>query len=480
MSSPEPASMQGDAALVSRPPATTVRRTSCDMQRTCDRLWTSPSGRYSDSALAGLLLLNYELPSQASPLTLVEMDHVHRLSADIAKSGHPFQPPNPEEAEKYAHKPLPPLPSPSYFRKRDSSSSSMGSGLRITSPDENAEGPAMLPPSTQRDPSSRHNNMLQPKTHHLATGNRSSRKVMQITGHQLDTMEHSPMKSARIRKPLSTMSLSESGWAAFGGSAALRMGYFDQKEESSSVPPLLEADREGSSKSHDSWEPVSPDAAQPAPWLSDATVAEAHHDSDFSGRAASIDSDSKVRELFQLHSNDLEVAWSYHTIASELAAPKRPATSHAPEETTRHSFQPKPLRFTKLLHSDPSRRLRSTLPAIVTSLEPRPASRYREKTKSITAHPDSVGGTARPATAASATRQAPPQSAFDESDSEDDEQGRWGGSPGFKDWLARRSGDGYTFGHSPTRRRSSELSKPSLVAKTGGHMRGLLGRKKQG
>jgi hypothetical protein len=366
------------------------------------------------------------MPSRPSPLTLVETTHgldmmLHnRLSgADTAESGPPFQPPSLQEAARYAHKPLPPLPPSSYFRRNSLTSPGTTSAFRTTSPGEDPACPDQLPPPSPRHRliSRRHISLPPPPAHsssHHASSSLSSRKIMQITGHQLDMTDSSlssTIMARRLRKPHSTMSLSDSGWAAFGGSA-WRMGYLDSrdKDEYSSVPPLLEADRDGSAKSRESWEPASPDAAaQPAPWVSDAAVAETQHEPELS------ESDSKVRDLFQLHSLDLEVALSYHTIASELAVPKRPVTSHAPlpplprQQPARQS-NPKTLSLTKFLHSDPSRRLRSALPAIVTSAEPRPARRSREQPRPLTAHPESVGARAasrgaavRPSTAVSAT-----------------------------------------------------------------------------
>ncbi|KAI9171256.1 hypothetical protein HJFPF1_00738 [Paramyrothecium foliicola] len=415
-----------------------------------------------------------------SLLTLVQMDLPHRLSADIAESGHPLQPPTPEEAEKYAHKPLPPIPSSSYFRRKDPSTRA-----DHTSPDEDAIHLGELPltpkclPSTTPTLSRRRHSMSQtinPKQHR-AMGHRSSQKIMQITGQEVDATHSSPYQPGR---PAPAARMSDSGWAAFGGSAALRKKFLDQIDETSPVPPSLEIDRDGSSKSHDSWEPVSPGSAQPAPWLPDAAVAEAHHDSDFAGghvRSASSESDSKVRDLFNLHSTDYEVAWSYHTIAAELAAHKRPATSHGVEETSRQAPRPKSRRFTKLLHSSSSNKLRSALPTIITSLEPRPASRQVERPRPRISH---LGPSGNMPASASATATVPvpvpvldamqqqqqqqqsavPQSAFDESDSEDDDeardQSRWGASPALvKDWLARRGGDGGASGNAPTAVRSS-------------------------
>ncbi|POR30835.1 Peroxisomal coenzyme A diphosphatase 1, peroxisomal [Tolypocladium paradoxum] len=338
----------------------------------------------------------------------------------------PLDTPSPALVERYSHKPLPPLPptSPPGPRASRSSRASTERRDRISGP--RAATAAGSEPSTPIHVGT----LSSPRSHARrisysglsATGRRSSHKVQQLTGYDIDVMDDCPILYGSVDSDASSN--------------------YSQKWDGEPGPvPWLENDNGDTSSRGSSWMPMSPRSALIPPPLNICKLAiRDSNDSNLGGSfcpEADVDLDEESAQSWEpayQHSSDSMASDEYHRISAQLATqPTRQTTadgSTSPAPAGRKSSSlglsfSAGSRFARW-RSMPPRAIDFAMPPLALPLALPLLATGSHRQKKAACPPDEP-------LASQHSVKAVPVSAFD-SDSDGEE-----GSHGIKEWFGRRS-----------------------------------------
>lgn len=381
----------------------------------------------------------------------------------------PFDSPMPALVELYSHKALPPLPPTSHPNPRASRSSR--ASRASTEPGEPISGPRAAMAGESESPTPIHarthaRTLSSPRSHARrisysglsATGRRSSHKVQQLTGYDIDIMEDCPFSYGSVDSDASSNHSQK--WDG----------------EPNRVPPL-ELDNGDTSSRGSSWAPLSPQsAAMPSPLSMTRLAIRDSRDSNIGGSLSpdgGVDLDEKSAQSWEpayRHFSDSMVADEYHRVSVELAAqPTRQTSagrsiSPAPAGRKRSSLGlslSAGSRFARW-RSTPPRAIDFAMPPLAMPSLALPLLATGSHHKKRPCPPEEPPALQPPVKAA-------PVSAFD-ADSDGEE-----GSHGIKEWFGRKSEE-----HAPSDRPAPHMTKrhhdgePAARASHGGQMRELL------
>ncbi|PWI74323.1 hypothetical protein PCL_07637 [Purpureocillium lilacinum] len=411
------------------------------------------------------------------PPGVVRADHVafsthavHDINSDIDNGmmGRPQRPPPaaflaigrscepsiPSHVTEYANKPLPPLPPPTSHPRRTGTSSSRISLTTAELLEQLSRPPTSIvdtEPSTPPPIPAR--SALRPRCPSISTKSilsrrRSSRKIQQLTGYDIDFMAESPVAPCFADSDASS-----------GNSMRWESDY--------NVLPPLEEDIGGDTSRGSSWEPVSPPPGiMPAPLFISKPATRDGSDSSLGkyGSATSPwDKEEMTRpwDLGYGQFSDVMAAGEYHQFATQLATHHRrqySADSYLSGPTPKQKRSSLKVNFAagKLVSR------RNTLQAGDRSIAPLVTRHNSHRTPKILA--------ASPVDRAGSKQM--PVSAFD-SDSDDSDGGI---GHGIKGWLGLVTEEPVSserpYAHGVKRHHA--LVAAGSRASTGEHMRGLL------
>ncbi|KND95058.1 hypothetical protein TOPH_00288 [Tolypocladium ophioglossoides CBS 100239] len=365
----------------------------------------------------------------------------------------------PALAQVYSHKPLPPLPPTSRPNPMASRSSTASAERREPISRPRAATAAESAPSTPAHVRTR--TLSSPRSHARrisysglsATGRRSSHKVQQLIGYDIDIMEDCPFSYGSVDSDASSNCSQK--W-----------------DGEPNLPPLLDSGATSSRGS--SWVPMSPQsAAVPSPLNISKLAIRDSSDSNLGGSFSpdvDVDLDEESAQSWEpscRHFSDSMAAGEYHRIAADLAT--RPTRQTRAARSTSQASAGRMSSSLSLSHSASSRfaRWRSTPPRAIDFAMPPLAM------PSVAMPLLASGSHRRKPLASQPPVKAAPVSVFD-ADSDGEER-----SHGIKEWFGRKSDDHVPSDrpalHNPalhsTKRHHHE---PGARASHGEQMRGLL------